>query len=835
MKRALTLLLAAGIGLTAGARLYFSPSKALGEGITRPFPREEDFSSEEGASGVLIGDGSFVVDNVKGQSVIDLGDMPDDRYVLTFSFKRLSEGDGSFSLLYRLAENDGNELRVNMLQKEWRLNDSYWSYYGSGDNWPLMDGNAVEQRHMIKSGVGYVTGDLDSVYPAPVEGFGYYQITDFNYYTEEFRIGKKYECRLEIAEKNARWYINGRDMLHFTLNGDGRGKGLKLLFDDPVRVEISDLTCYTLSAYAKKSAEDIPDAATCTDKKSADLCFEKLLLSERFLKENADAEIDGKAGDIFREKENLFREKHPGYYPGVRVDADFEPEYNAGSGITVPDGFALGKNGEKLCLNKEVVYNGRRLEIDAANHVRLNESGAYTVSYYSVDSYNHRTEKNYDFTVTGDSGLKNIYDRREKETAYWADGSPYRPVMRFIASSDNHFYNWYLPVADARLAHMLDDAYAWSDSQQYNKIDALVMIGDFVELGTLQQYRRFEKVLYKHIRRDETQQMIIQAGHETIEGNEYDYMSFTGCDLGMHLVMNGYDFISLACGKGGGGVSVYDDVSTDWLRAELKKAVIRSNDPTKPIFVFHHHDIPGTVSGSSLYHVPVFSKVLKEFPQIVYFSGHSHSPIVNPRAIFQDGNCTYINTGSMQYMSVSGDCADMDIQYPPLRTACAGMYLIEIDAKNRIRILPYNLVTRDFMKNPGTWDHSQIIRYIDNAGDPSSFRYTSEPGKNTDSPVFLEGTEVNAVFSQRKAMLEFDQAADADGVNRYEIRIYKGGVKVAGRIISSMYYMDPIPPVVTAEIIPSGGFEKGEYTVEIVPVDCFNKYGASVVRSFTFG
>ena len=80
------------------------------------------------------------------------------------------------------------------------------------------------------------------------------------------------------------------------------------------------------------------------------------------------------------------------------------------------------------------------------------------------------------------------------------------------------------------------------------------------------------------------------------------------------------------------------------------------DDPEKPIFVFLHQHIKDTVYGSQEWGTQDSAKinaVLKEYPQVITFSGHSHYPLDDPRSIHQK-DFTSVGTSSVSYMEVEG-------------------------------------------------------------------------------------------------------------------------------------------------------------------------------------
>lgn len=72
--------------------------------------------------------------------------------------------------------------------------------------------------------------------------------------------------------------------------------------------------------------------------------------------------------------------------------------------------------------------------------------------------------------------------------------SDFKPVLRFIASSDIH-YNREDPSRLHNYEKGLELAYKYAAGQEYDKIDALYVVGDFADSGSEEQFNDFRKTL----------------------------------------------------------------------------------------------------------------------------------------------------------------------------------------------------------------------------------------------------------------------------------------------------------------------------------------------------
>ncbi|SDE22011.1 3',5'-cyclic AMP phosphodiesterase CpdA [Paenibacillus sp. UNCCL117] len=90
----------------------------------------------------------------------------------------------------------------------------------------------------------------------------------------------------------------------------------------------------------------------------------------------------------------------------------------------------------------------------------------------------------------------------------------------------------------------------------------------------------------------------------------------------------------------------------DWLKAELAQAAA-AQTPGHPIFVFLHQPLPYTVAGSQYYlntraviQHEELKTILSAYPQVVYFSGHTHWELKLPNTLVRDG-FTMVNSSSV--------------------------------------------------------------------------------------------------------------------------------------------------------------------------------------------
>jgi glucan-binding YG repeat protein/predicted phosphodiesterase len=233
------------------------------------------------------------------------------------------------------------------------------------------------------------------------------------------------------------------------------------------------------------------------------------------------------------------------------------------------------------------------------------------------------------------------------------------PLLQFPVISDIHIGEEY---QKERFSKALRDFQILAPNYQ-----AIAMVGDITNHGAVQEYQDFNQLLNSNMNQG-AEKIITMGNHEYFEG----LSSSTGLDKDLYMKrfitmtgmpedkaqiyydkwIQGYHFITL----GGEGFSNPDDQDhaniTDTQYNWLRKTLPQKAEPAKPIFVFLHQAIDNTVYGSELWGAGLkdsrLKDILRQYPQVILFSGHSHYLLNHPRTVFQDG-FTMVNSGAIAY------------------------------------------------------------------------------------------------------------------------------------------------------------------------------------------
>lgn len=274
-----------------------------------------------------------------------------------------------------------------------------------------------------------------------------------------------------------------------------------------------------------------------------------------------------------------------------------------------------------------------------------------------------------------------------------------------------------------------------------------------------------------------------------------------------HKVVKGYHFLVMSP-ENETTHGYYSDKQINWLKEEMAKA--QKDDPEKPIFVFLHQHIKDTVYGSQEWGTKDSAKineVLKQYPQVITFSGHSHYPLDDPRSIHQK-DFTSVGTSSVSYMEVEGGKVQGNI--PSESRALSQGLLVEVDDKE------VTINRRDFHTNSWTGEPWKIKL----PSKKDTFTYVEDRDK--ERPHFAKDAKLAVSnVTENAATVTFMQALDNLLVHSYRVQARdKQTGEIKNKLLAfSEFYRDPVPKELTFTL---AGLDGGKtYTLEVVAIDSF--------------
>lgn len=317
--------------------------------------------------------------------------------------------------------------------------------------------------------------------------------------------------------------------------------------------------------------------------------------------------------------------------------------------------------------------------------------------------------------------------------------------------------------------------------------DVLIIAGDFTDLSTRKAWGSYKEIFEKA--KNSTDKMPIVMGvmgnHDfwlPNFGNGFEipspakqmkrYTKYTGLPVYSHQTVNGYHFIMWSSANGSYDKS-YRNKST--ARAEIEKAI--QDDPSKPVFVVIHLNPQDTAYGSDEWGNSDIADVLKDYPQVISLSGHSHYSIIDERSIFQD-KYTAVTTQSLDYIELESGKFNGSIP----KDAYGNLNLAEdVPACLLMHINSGSVTIERLEANTG-----KTLKYpwVINAPFDSPQKYTLSSRKaNNAAPVLAEnlGAElknITDVNGKKRTAISFKSGTDDDFVHSYRLRFLDGDNKI---------------------------------------------------------
>ena len=395
----------------------------------------------------------------------------------------------------------------------------------------------------------------------------------------------------------------------------------------------------------------------------------------------------------------------------------------------------------------------------------------------------------------------------------------FSPILRFVACSDIHLNGDETQDNAIRFKNLIEDAYKYSQTQSHNTLDALMVVGDFAGGGAEEEYAAFNKIVGS-VLKDETKLLTVLGNHEFINYRDVDptvgydvYKKMINEAVDTDIVVNGYHFIGVSYDDNGKTFSG----KTTWLRERLESAT--KEDPTKPVFVYQHPSPTLTIYGSISWSDPDIKKVLKSFPQVVDFSGHSHYSPSDPRSVWQ-GEFTAIGCGSLGALMGNLNYIEGDHDAPGKSAAA---WIVEVDKDGNISLKLYDVENRMFFEN--------VDYYFTNLSNASKRTYTWHQQKSLDTaPQFPENSSVkNTSDENGDVLISFPEARGYYEAENYKINVKNNGKKIFEKTVISEYVRATNDDVK----VNVGKLEKGNYTVKTTAYSPYTKKGGTLKNSIT--
>ena len=193
----------------------------------------------------------------------------------------------------------------------------------------------------------------------------------------------------------------------------------------------------------------------------------------------------------------------------------------------------------------------------------------------------------------------------------------------------------------------------------------IYVVGDMADTGREQEYKNM-MALYEDA--GKVPPLFLAIGNHDLSGLPFDeanatFLKYATLPDGSHPTdtsydfwLGGYHFIFLGTDTASGLHSNFTKETMNWLRDKLEE----NRDPGRPVFLFLHQSLSNTVSGSlpgegwsGVDNEGMLRNVLKNYPEVMFFNGHSHWTMDSVSNMFEGDKklpCRIFNCASVGYL-----------------------------------------------------------------------------------------------------------------------------------------------------------------------------------------
>lgn len=315
-------------------------------------------------------------------------------------------------------------------------------------------------------------------------------------------------------------------------------------------------------------------------------------------------------------------------------------------------------------------------------------------------------------------------------------------------------------------------------------------------------------------------------------------------------IIEGYNFLFLD------GNNYQNNVNQrNWLKERMDEITSDQKNINKPIFITVHQPIPNTVMDGQQTANPILYEDLKNYPQAIVFSGHSHLNNNDDRSIHQK-DFTSIHIPSTSYTQtdrgyhfVSPDGRLIENRATFANSQAQFIWVYE----DRIEVERINLNGDPSDTYPASNNNGWFVNVdppFNSAGSmagkgwevrldgatndeiKSKFTYTPA-NRNKVAPQFGADTEINVLnAAEQPPKLSFRQAKDDQFVHHYQIKIenMRTGELVQELKVLADYIFSPVPN--TMNIPLAALADPKAFAISITAVDTYGNRSKTIQTTY---
>ena len=193
----------------------------------------------------------------------------------------------------------------------------------------------------------------------------------------------------------------------------------------------------------------------------------------------------------------------------------------------------------------------------------------------------------------------------------------------------------------------------------------IFVVGDMADTGNEQEYKNMMEL---YAAAGEVPPAYLTIGNHDLSSLPFDqanevFLKYATLPDGSHpsdtsydFWLNGYHFIFLGTDTSAGLHSSFTRETMNWLKEKIEE----NRDPARPVFLFLHQSLSNTVSGSlpgegwsGVDNENMLRNVLKNYPEVMFFNGHSHWTMDSQGNMFEGTDslpCRIFNCASVAYL-----------------------------------------------------------------------------------------------------------------------------------------------------------------------------------------
>lgn len=306
--------------------------------------------------------------------------------------------------------------------------------------------------------------------------------------------------------------------------------------------------------------------------------------------------------------------------------------------------------------------------------------------------------------------------------------------------------------------------------------DALIIAGDFTDVATKNAWNTFKEVYEMVMGDNPPVLMTILGNHDywlpyfvecgevgTPASLQKRYTSYTGQPVYSNHNINGYHFILWSSSNGSYDTS-YKNL--DSVRSEIEDAI--SEDPAKPVFVITHLNPQNTAYGSDEWGNADIHELLKNYPQVVSISGHSHYSLIDERSIWQS-EYTAFTTQSLDYIELEtgkfNGSVPKDAYGNNIAKNVPGCLFMSID-DGKITVERLEANTGKQLKEP--WVIEAPFSSPDKYTSKNRKALNAAPALDKDTSVKI--SKITDIDGNERKAVSFKAGSDDDFVHSYRLR-----------------------------------------------------------------